>query len=390
MTAVDAPVAVRRATAPATVVPRSAGAWWRSARRRPGDLPAAPLSARSAAELTVDELLLAVKTAVRRVPAVATVRASVEEAAEIGAALGPLALEDLHRPPPGLVEPAIRRPRVGRIRSEELRFSTGLGLPPALASRSWWARESPNATVIARILRHRGAPRPWVVCVHGSGQGRASDLLLFRALGLHVGLGVNVAFPVLPLHGPRAVKGVTTPGFDVVDNVVAAAQAVADLRRLLTWVRAQGDPAVGVHGVSFGGYVASLLVALEPGIDVAVVGIPVLGVHTLLARHLRRGGGRVAIRLAALLDAEEVRGLDRLVSPLARPPRTPFGGRYVFGALGDRVTTPRQTLDLWDHWGRPPIRWYPGGHVGHLWSTEARSFVHDAVRTLDGRGGKTT
>jgi pimeloyl-ACP methyl ester carboxylesterase len=183
---------------------------------------------------------------------------------------------------------------------------------------------------------------------------------------------------------------VATPGFDVVDNVVAAAQAVADLRRLLSWVRAQGDPPVGIHGVSFGGYLASLLVALEPGLDVAVVGIPVLGVPTLPARHLRRSGGRVASRLAALLDADEVRALDRLVSPLARPPRTPFEGRYVFGALGDRVTTPRHTLDLWDHWGRPAIRWYPGGHVGHLWSTEARSFVHDAVRTLDGRGGEPT
>ena len=386
----DAPVAVRRATALAAVVPRSAGAWWRSARRPGGDLPATPLSARSAGELALDELLLAVNTAVRRIPTVATVRASVEEAAEVGAALGPLEPEGLHRPPPPLSEPAIRRARVGRTRFEELRFSTGLDLPPALASRSWWALESPNATVTARVLRHRGEPRPWVVCVHGSGQGRASDLLLFRALALHVAVGVNVAFPVLPLHGPRAVKGVATPGFDVVDNVVAAAQAVADLRRLLSWVRAQGDRPVGIHGVSFGGYVASLLVALEPGLDVAVVGIPVLGVPTLLARHLRRSGGRVASRLAALLDADAVRALDRLVSPLARPPRTPFEGRYVFGALGDRVTTPRHTLDLWDHWGRPAIRWYPGGHVGHLWSTEARSFVHDAVRTLDGRGGKPT
>lgn len=390
MTAVDAPVAVRRATALATVVPRSAGAWWRSARRQAGDLPATPLSARSAGELALDELLLAVNTAVRRVPTVAAVRASVEEAAEVGDALGPLDPAELHSPPPPLAEPDVRPGRVGRTRFEDLRFATGLDLPPALASRSWWALESPNATVTARVLRHRGAPRPWVVCVHGSGQGRASDLLLFRALALHAGLGVNVAFPVLPLHGPRAVQGVTTPGFDVVDNVVAAAQAVADLRRLLTWVRAQGDPPVGVHGVSFGGYVASLLVALEPGIDVAVVGIPVLGVPTLLARHLRRSGGRVASRLAGLLAADEVGALDRLVSPLALPPRTPFEGRHVYGALGDRVTTPRHTLDLWHHWDRPTIRWYPGGHVGHLWSTEARSFVHDAVRTLDGRRGKAT
>jgi hypothetical protein len=387
---VEPPVAVRRASALATVVPRSAGAWWRAGRRPVGDLPRTPLTPRAAGELAVDELLLAVNTAVRRVPSVGAVQASVEEAAAVGAALGPLEPDDLHRPPVPLAEPAVRRARVGRTRYEELRFSTGLTLPPALDSRSGWALGSPNATVTARVLRHRGGPRPWVVCIHGSGQGRPSDLLLFRALALHVGLGVNLAFPVLPLHADRAVPGVATPGFDVVDNVVAAAQAVADVRRLLTWIRAQGDPPVAVHGVSFGGYVASLLVTLEPGIDVAVVGIPVLGVPTLLARHLRRTGGRTASRLAALLGAEEVAALDRLVSPLALPPRTPFEGRYVLGALGDRVTTPRHTLDLWHHWGRPTLRWYPGGHVGHLWSTEARSFVHDAVRTLvPGQGGTT-
>ena len=386
----EPPVAVRRASALVAVVPRSAGAWWRSARRPESDLPPTPLSARSAGELALDELLLAVNTVVRRVPDVATVRASVEEAAAVGAALGPLEPGELHRPPVPLADPEVRRARVGRTRYEELRFSTGLVLPPALASRSGWALESPNATVTTRVLRHRGAPRPWVVCVHGSGQGRASDLLMFRALALHVTLGVNVAFPVLPLHGARAVPGVATPGFDVVDNVVAATQAVADLRRLLTWVRAQGDQPVGIHGVSFGGYVASLLVALEPGLDVAVVGIPVLGVPTLLARHLRRSGGRVGSRLAALLGSDEVAALDRLVSPLALPPRTPFEGRYVFGALGDRVTTPRHTLDLWNHWDRPTIRWYPGGHVGHLWSTEARSFVHDAVSTLVPGPGRTT
>jgi hypothetical protein len=33
---------------------------------------------------------------------------------------------------------------------------------------------------------------------------------------------------------------------------------------------------------------------------------------------------------------------------------------------------------------------HPEGHVGQLRSTEARSFVHDAVRTSDGAGGKTT
>jgi esterase/lipase len=36
-----------------------------------------------------------------------------------------------------------------------------------------------------------------------------------------------------------------------------------DIRRILHWIRAQGAPSVGVHGVSLGGYQTALLAALE-------------------------------------------------------------------------------------------------------------------------------
>ena len=80
---------------------------------------------------------------------------------------------------------------------------------------------------------------------------------------LHEDLGLNVVLPVLPMHGPRArglPKGAVFPGEDVMDNVHATAQAVWDVRRLLSWIRTQEPAApIGLNSVSLGGYVASLV-----------------------------------------------------------------------------------------------------------------------------------
>jgi hypothetical protein len=35
---------------------------------------------------------------------------------------------------------------------------------------------------------------------------------------------------------------------------------------------------------------------------------------------------------------------------------------------------------LWEHWGRPELGSYNGGHVGFFFSGTARSFVDDALR----------
>ena len=56
------------------------------------------------------------------------------------------------------------------------------------------------------------------------------------------------------------------------------------------------------------------------------------------------------------------------------------GNRYVFAGLGDRMAVPSQARDLWEHWDRPAIRWFPGNHVGYLWSSKVTTFVD---RVLD-------
>ena len=248
---------------------------------------------------------------------------------------------------------------------------------PGEPGRDRWLGYTANTREHALLLRHR-EPRPWVVCVHGALMGRGSvDLRLFRARHLHEDLGLNVVLPVLPLHGPRKHKGAAFPGQDVLDDVHAAAQAVWDIRRLISWIRSQ-EPgsAIGLNGMSLGGYITSLVASVEDGLACAVLGVPVSDLVEVLGRH---GGLRHDDpRRQTLALAQPI---GRLVSPLSLTPRVPMRGRFIYAGVADRLVHPRdQVMHLWEHWGRPEIVWYPGAHTGFFRSRPVQDFVDDALR----------
>lgn len=48
--------------------------------------------------------------------------------------------------------------------------------------------------------------------------------------------------------------------------------------------------------------------------------------------------------------------------------------------VADRLVHPReQVTRLWEHWGRPEIVWYQGGHTGFFRSRSVQRFVQDAL-----------
>ncbi len=184
------------------------------------------------------------------------------------------------------------------------------------------------------MLRHR-EPRPWLVCIHGAEMGRAAlDLTLFRAWHLHKDLGLNVVLPVLPMHGPRARElptGTVFPGEDVMDNVHCTAQAVWDVRRLLSWIRTQEpESPIGLNGISLGGYVASLVASLEDGLTCAVLGVPVADLIQLLGRHAGLRSDDPRRHTVALAEP-----IGRMVSPLSLNPRVPMSGRFIYAGIAD-------------------------------------------------------
>jgi hypothetical protein len=290
-----------------------------------------------------------------------------------------------HRTPPPLHEVDERDARLGRLRYRHARFESGFAPHADEPGRARWGRYEANRTAHAWLLRHpdgsANEPRPWAVCVPGFRMGHPFvDLTGFRARWLHQRLGLNVAVYVLPFHGPRRVGRRSGDGYlsgNFVDTLHAQAQAVWDLRRLVGWLRRTGAPAVGVHGISLGGYTAALLAALEPGLDAVVAGIPASCFVGLARRHVPPG-------VAALLDRsgfplERIEEVLRVVSPLAMPIRVPRERRFVYAGIADRLAPPEQAWDLWRHWERPHVTWYHGGHVSFLFEPAVHALLCEAL-----------
>lgn len=229
-----------------------------------------------------------------------------------------------------------------------------------------WRTFRANERVPVRLLRHPGAPRPWLVAVHGQGMGRPSDVKMLHVRHLHHELGINVALPVLPLHGPRSCGFSPLRQFAsnvfAMNNVLGLTQAVWDVRRLLQWLRQdQQAPSVGLLGLSLGSYVINLLSTLEGDLACLVAVVPTGD----LAASMRDAAPvtRAKRRLHRKVHDYRSALVHRVVSPLARPCLVPHQRRHIVAGQVDRIAPPRGAAQLWRHWGEPSIAWYPRGHV---------------------------
>ncbi|HKH10426.1 MAG TPA: hypothetical protein VKA73_04700 [Rubrobacter sp.] len=286
-----------------------------------------------------------------------------------------------HKDPPPLERPEVHyQERRGR-KIECLTFESLYEPHEGETGRERWLGYEKNRTVHAWVLRH-DEERPWLVCVHGIRMGTlGKSLTRFRPEYLHEELGLNLLMPVLPLHGPRdtgLVSGERTLSGDVMDTLHTGAQAVWDLRRLVSWLRAtEGAPAMGALGHSLGGYAVSLLASLEEDLDCAVAGNPAVDPSDLfwtntlaVATHSLSAEG---------IRQDTFRALLRPVSPLSLEPVVPWR-RAIFAGTVDRVITPVQAHGLWQHWDQPRIEWYEGAHQRFLRAPEGRKVLEDTLR----------
>lgn len=282
--------------------------------------------------------------------------------------------------PPPLSDVTLRAVKKGRRSFYRMSFDSGYRPRPGEPGADRWMSYAANNREYALLLRHP-QPRPWLVCIHGTEMGRAAlDLALFRAWRLHADLGLNVVMPVLPMHGPRArglPKGAVFPGEDILDDVHATAQAVWDIRRLLSWIRRQEpESQIGLNGLSLGGYITALVASLEAGLTCAILGVPVADLVGLLTRH--SGLGPEDPRRQTFELAEPI---GRMTSPLALAPLVPMPGRFIYAGVADQVVHPReQVVRLWEHWGKPEIVWYRGGHTGFFRARPVQRFVEAALQ----------
>ncbi len=284
-----------------------------------------------------------------------------------------------HREPPPLTRPRFRAVRRW-WRYEHMMFRSGYEPREHDPGRRRWLGYERNRTAHAWVKRHKDGARPWVVAIHGYRMGDPTmDLTAIHADYLHDKLGLNVLSYVMPLHGPRRcgqASGETLFTGGIANLIHGEEQAMWDLRRILSWVRAQSDEPVAVMGMSLGGYTTALLSCLEQNLAVAVAGIPACDFIDLFRRHMDPDVEVPAQMHRFWRDAGRIL---KVISPLAMQCRLPQERRFIFAGLVDALVPPLAVKRLWKHWEKPRTEWYPGSHASFLLEPSVRALVDQAL-----------
>ena len=354
--------------------------------KRIKDVPVVRSGLLVAAKVAADEAVLATMGVANSLPSGAgarRVRGEIDAAIDLFQERGWLEKpESYHRVPLPLDAPRIRSARSRGIPFEHLSFDSEYEPQIGEPGRDRWLGYTANRTAHAWVLRHAGPPRPWLVCIHGYQMGSPLiDLGAFDPRYYHHKLGLNMLVPVLPLHGRRKIGRRSGDGFlsgNALDTVHAEAQAMWDIRRLLSWVESQEPPAVGALGLSLGGYNTALLASLEGSLKCAIAGIPATDFSRLLLEHSQDSQLRELAEHG--LTRELLALVFQVISPLALDPKVAHPGRAIFAGVADRLVPPDQVHDLYRHWGEPKITWYQGGHMTFMRDIDVRSCVETTLR----------
>jgi alpha-beta hydrolase superfamily lysophospholipase len=360
--------ALQAARQVAGVLPRAVAAL-----SQDGDWP--PRSVRGLRQLgeaALDELVVTGMTLTASPPAL---RSEVAGYAEVARKLSALSAPEAYPAPEPLRIHRVQRRMAGPLAFEEITYTHDPALPACLAPY-----DGP-ATAVVNVVRHPGPPRPWLIWVHGAGQGGLSDFAVARIGRIHRRLGYNVALPVQPGHGVRRNRFPTYPDTDPVSNVAGMMRVVSEVRAVIGWVRPQAG-SVALSGLSLGSGVAALVAAMEP-LDGVALYTPILGLNGMIANHLHRWGG-AADEVATVLASAEVAALTAVIDPLANPPLAPPERRLIVGAWHDQMALRAPALALHERWGGR-LHWHDGGHVGHLLSGRVQAVTEEFLTDVASR-----
>lgn len=323
----------------------------------------------SAARIGTDQALLAwFKTIIRppQLSARSQVLDELQQWRDCLMAEKPPALADYHPTPPALPRVEGMERSLFGLRYKHIRWQSEFPLDHDWPGIKRWGQHMRNHRAHAWLLEHPGKPRPWLLTIHGYRMGTPGlDFRAFEPGLLHQRLGLNVASVVLPLHGPRKTGRVSGAHFldgDFSTFVHAERQAQWDIRRLLSWLRLNRHaPAIGVYGLSLGGYNAALLAGLDDDLACVIAGIPVFDMAQTQWRHIP-----LALRRSLEADGvseELLRMVYAPVSPGMFAARLPADRLGIFAGTMDSLVWPDQPLQLAQHWQVPTPYWFPGAHL---------------------------
>lgn len=233
-----------------------------------------------------------------------------------------------------------------------------------------------NNVIHAEFFDPVGLPgrRPAVVVLHILG----SDFPLSRYVAARLAdRGVAALFLKLPYYGERRPSGGPGPvplrflSADIERTMLSMRQAVCDVRRGLCWLadRSNVDSTqLGVTGISLGGIVASLAVAVDPAAKEGVFLLAGGDLSRILWEMPETRKFRQAWE-ASGKTIDDLKVLTDPFDPLTYARRLSRKRVLMLAGKVDEVVPPASALALWNASGRPEIRWYDCGHysaVGYL------------------------
>lgn len=231
-----------------------------------------------------------------------------------------------------------------------------------------------NKKVYARIWRHHKPARATVVALHGWTMGDQKVNALALQPGFLYSLGLNVVLVELPYHGRRAEAKQSGslpvfPDSNLIRTNEAMGQVISDLRELRLFLESQGSVNIGCLGMSLGGYCAALWASIDE-LAFCIPMVPMVDMAEVAWEILQRS--KVSAKLLPTnLTLDVLKKIYRIHCPLNYKPRLPVSRRLIVAGLGDEVVSPRQPHMLWEHWERPAIQWFSGGHSAQFRNSKA-------------------
>lgn len=160
------------------------------------------------------------------------------------------------------------------------------------------------------------------------------------------------------------------PNGDLARTNEALGQIISDLRELSAFLGSHGAQNIGCVGMSLGAYVSALWASLDP-LSFCIPIVPVVSMSDMAWRLMRND--RELRRQGMSRDLLE--RAYRLHSPLTYTPKIERDKVLILAGLADRVVPSAQPRLLWEHWGRPEIQWFRGGHLAQFRSKRAMARI---------------
>lgn len=228
----------------------------------------------------------------------------------------------------------------------------------------------PECASVAGILLRAQEDGPWVVIVHGRGQGSVPprtfgffQSLQGRALLEH---GVNVLLFELPLHLSRRRHGMPSdhgmfgPDFRLVQRIFL--QAAGDAVACVRWLKSISGQPVGLWGTSVGGALAGLAASAVPSIDALVLQCYLDSVADFLNDYPWYPEVRAEMT-RGLIGREELDSMLKHLAPSTYKPKLALEDILLVISRWDLLTRYEAQTRVRDAWGGPPSWVVDHGHI---------------------------